>query len=255
MDIQKIAPLFNLREIEVKLYEKILGNGIVGAAEVAKQLNISRTSVYDLLKKLIDAGLIYETFRDGAKKFVPQKPEVINLLLEEKLKTLNESKTDLLRLHDASQHVRQSLGPHLQVFQGRAALQQMMKDMLLYRDIEVLTLWPAKVAIKLLTNKFWQKFQAERVTRNISLRVIWPEKQIVPTAKFPYLASNPEFKREVRITPKKVDYSLGYSIYGNTTRFISSQRDSFGYLIENQEMAEMMKSQFELIWQISRPVK
>ena len=46
---------------------------------------------------------------------------------------------------------------------------------------------------------------------------------------------------------------LGYAIYKNTVRFISSDKEQYGFLIESQEFAEMMRGQFEIIWNASKP--
>jgi len=266
MKIDQLLEIFNLRDIEATAYKTLLTGSVLSASEIAKQMNVSRTSVYDLLKVLIAKGLVYETlkagvhphtkdFGGGVKKFAPQSPEKINLLLEEKEKDITQAKKSLSDLNLEYQKTSQLYGPRLQIFKGRESLQQMTKDMLLYRDIEVLSYMPVKHIIELLTPKYWEKYQNERVSRNIDLRVIWPEGQIPSFSKYPYLKPTKEFKRQARVAPKNTDFSLGYSIYGNAVRFVSSQRESFGFQIESHEFSAMMKSQFELIWQISKPIK
>ena len=255
MPINQLLSQFNLREIEANLYMKLLSGGLLSATEIARQMNVSRTSVYDLLKRLVEKGLIYETLKGGVKKFAPQPPEKIKLLLDEKEQDITAAKKTLESLNIEYQKMSQMFGPRLQVFEGRASLQQMMKDMLLYRDIEVLAYWPIKNIIETLTPKFLEKFHQERIVRNIKIKVIWPAEQASLVKKFNFLNIDASQKRESRLAPKDINFSLGYSVYGNTTRFISSQKESLGFLIENLELAEMMKGQFNLIWNISKPLK
>jgi HTH-type transcriptional regulator, sugar sensing transcriptional regulator len=255
MKIDQLLTIFNLRDIEAVAYKTLLTSGVLSASEIARQMNVSRTSVYDLLKTLIQKGLVYETLKGGVKKFAPQPSEKINLLLQEKEKSISQAKKILENFNLEYQNASQLFGPRLQVFEGRESLQQMMKDILLYRDITVRAYWPVKHIIQLLTPQFWQKYQKERVARNIELKVIWPQEQMPDFNKFPYLKSSQELKREARVAPKGVNFSLGYGIYGNTVRFISSAKESFGYLIESAELAEMMTGQFDLIWQQSKPIK
>ncbi len=125
----------------------------------------------------------------------------------------------------------------------------MMKDMLLYRDITVLAYWPIKKMLELLGPDFIKEFHQKRLEQNISLKVIWPKAQIPDLKKYPFLLANQNLKREVRIAPANIDFSLGYSIYGHTVRFISSSQENFGFLVESSELAEMMKSQFMVTWQ------
>ena len=68
------------------------------------------------------------------------------------------------------------------------------------------------------------------------------------------LLANENLKREVRLAPAGIDFSLGYSVYGQTVRFISSSQENFGFLVESSELAEMMKSQFGVIWDQSKKV-
>jgi isopropylmalate/homocitrate/citramalate synthase len=68
----------------------------------------------------------------------------------------------------------------------------------------------------------------------------------------PYFGSGKEFKREIKIAPKEIDFTMGYWIYGNKTVFISSQKESFGFILESVEFAQMLKAQFKVMWQMSK---
>lgn len=255
MKIDPLLKVFNLRQIERRVYEKLLSEGILGASELAKQVGISRTSVYDLLEHLIGEGLVYETQQAGIKKFGPQPPDKVALLLEERDKEIALAKESIKNLNVEYQKAAQKVGPRLQMFEGRQELQQMMKDMLLYSNITVQAYWPIMRVVELLGPTFIKKFNEDRINQNIHIEVLWPQKQIPSSSKYPHLASGKEFKREARILPKGFDFSLGYTTYGNSVRFISSSKESFGYIMESAEFAEMVRSQFQLIWQTAKPLK
>lgn len=255
MEIRKILSLFNLREIGIDLYEKLFYGGTMSASVLAKQAGISRTSVYDLLKRLIDAGLVIETIANGVKAFTIQSPEKLNLLLEEKQKTISQAQELLPEIQSIYQQRQGPIKPRLQVFEGKEALKQMVKDLLLYKDITAQVFWSVKQSLELLTQEFFTEFHAKRVKSNIQLQAIWSKEQIPSPKTHPFLAMAKELKREVRIAPSNVDFSLGYAIYGNTVRFISSQKENFGFLVESQELADMMRSHFKVIWDLSKPLK
>jgi hypothetical protein len=50
-------------------------------------------------------------------------------------------------------------------------------------------------------------------------------------------------------------YELGYWIYANKVAFISSARESYGFLIQSEELAQTLKVQFELLWRESAPLE
>jgi len=251
--IKKLLSLFNLKDIEMDIFEKILESGSVSATELARATNITRTSVYDYLARLKDRGLVTQTLKGGLRKYNVEPPEKIQIILAEQEKSLalaQEAIADLKSVYGKSQA---RLRPYLQLFEGREELQQMMKDLLLYQNITVCAYWPILDIIKLLTPQFVEEFHKERVKRNIILKTIWSQTQTPSLKQYPFLKIGSQDKREVRLAPKGVDFSLGYTLYENKVRFISSSRESFGFLITSNEFAQMMRGQFNVIWASSKP--
>ena len=255
MNTKKLLELFGLRPLEATVYEELLNETSLEASVLAKKASLSRTSVYDLLDHLISVGLVSETMQGGMKKFLALPPEKIKLLIAEKENNLNEAKQTVEELQKLYEHKLSHTKPRLQLFEGRSELQQMMKDLLLYRDLTVQAYWPIKKITALLSPEFLTKFHQERAARNIKLQVIWPATQLSFIKLYGFLKNNPELKRECRIAPHDLDFSLGYTIYKNTVRFISSGKENFGFLVESTELAEMMKTQFQFIWEKSKAIK
>jgi len=255
MQINKILDLFNLQPLEKEVFLTALENGPTGATTLAQKAGIKRTAIYDLLENLIKAGLIVESQKNNIKIFTVQKPEIIELLIEEKQKNILTAKNVLAEFKDAYYHKHSTTKPRLQLFEGREELKHMMKDMLLYRDITAYVLWPVEKIIKLLGSEFYQEFHKKRAERNIKIKVIWPQAQATAKTKYDFFKNDDDLKREIRVAPKNINFSLGYTIYANTVRFVSSQKENYGFLIESPEMAEMMKQQFEIIWEKSKPIK
>ena len=251
--LKSLLSLFHLKPTEMELFERILENGAVSATELAREASITRTSVYDYLTRLKERGLITQTLKGGVRKYSVEPPEKIQILLAEQEKNLalaQEAIVDLKNVYGKSQT---RMKPFLQLFEGREELQQMMKDLLLYQNITVRVYWPILDVIKLLTPRFIEEFHRERVKRNITLKTIWPRTQIPSLKQYSFLKVGDQNKREVRLAQKGVDFSLGYTLYENKVRFISSSRESFGFLITSNEFAQMMKGQFDIIWESSKP--
>lgn len=255
MNNKQFLTLFNVSNNEAELFWILLDSGSLGATELAKHAGISRTAVYDLAEYLIEVGLVFESLKNGIKKFAVQPPQKITQLLEEKEKNISEAKQAVVELEQIYNKKNISLKPRLKMFEGKAELQQMMKDLLLYRDITVQAYWPVKKMLELLTPEFMNKFHAERVARNIELQVIWPADQVPSATAHKFLGTDVGLKRQARIAPKNINFTLGYSVYSNTVRFISSSRENFGFLVESAELADMMRGQFEILWNNSKTIK
>ncbi len=48
---------------------------------------------------------------------------------------------------------------------------------------------------------------------------------------------------------------MGYWSFANKTTFLSSAKESFGFTVESAELRQMIKTQFDTIWSLSKPVK
>ncbi|MCH2228689.1 MAG: hypothetical protein MK033_13040 [Candidatus Caenarcaniphilales bacterium] len=83
------------------------------------------------------------------------------------------------------------------------------------------------------------------------MRAIWPKLKKVNFKTHPYLGHGKDFLREIRIAPNNIDFSMGYWIYNNKVSFISSRKESFGFIIESTELAHMMLAQFNILWETS----
>jgi len=238
---------------ESKLYIAMLSSGSISAGDLAKQTGLPRPSIYTMLARLIKKGFVTESRKDNVKVFVPIHPDKIVNLFEEKKKELELSESEFKKsLADMRSLLSDYyVSPKLEVFDTKESLQRVLKDMLLYKNIETHALWPIQTMVDTLSPKFFDLHNRERIKRNISVRAIWPENQVVNFKQHPYLGSGEDFKREIRTAPENIDFSMGYWIYGNKVAFLSSRKESFGFIIESAELSKTLKSQFDIVWKQS----
>ncbi|MFZ2193868.1 MAG: helix-turn-helix domain-containing protein [Candidatus Moraniibacteriota bacterium] len=254
MKLDNILNLFNIRETEKEIFKICFESDGIGASEIAKKIGINRTSTYDFLDNLVKAGLIIESQKQGVKKFYVQKPEKIEELIKEKEGKVSVAKKSIEDLKNNFYQNKKRIAPKMQFYEGKEELRQMMKDLLLYQNITIYSFWPIENIIQALGKDFYREFHVKRVASNIKIKVIWPQKHTKQKEKHSFLEGSENFKREIRILPEDIDFNLGYTIYSNNVRFMSSQKEGYGFIIESQEMADTMKKQFEIIWKISKPL-
>jgi HTH-type transcriptional regulator, sugar sensing transcriptional regulator len=253
--IDKTLERLGLRDEEIKTFLFLLENGEQTAGNLAKKTGLSRPSLYGFLQKLQKSGLVVESQKNGVKIFHAVSQEKVQAVLDEQIIELEKGKLDIVKLFSEIQKGENIISPKFQLFDGKEGLQQILKDMLLYRDIETKAYWPIKSMVELLGENFFTAHNKERIARRIYTRAIWPENQSLDIKKHPYLGTGEKFFREIRTAPKEIDFSMGYWIYGNKVACISSKKESFGFIIESKEFAEMMTSQFKVVWKISKMVK
>jgi sugar-specific transcriptional regulator TrmB len=254
--IENILKSLDFDEQEVRAYLRLLERGPLTAGALSKALGVPRSSLYGFLKRLAHDNLVVESQKSGIKMFSAEPPEKINLLFGQKMESLQKAQDDYIKILPKlkSKKGERYETPKFQVFEGAEELKNALKDMLLYRNIETYAYWPQKKMVEVLSGEFFRYHNKERIKNNISVRAIWPKQQKVEIKNYPYFGAGKDFLREIRITPPEIDFHMGYWIYGNKIVFISSARENFGFIIQSGEMAQMLKTQFEILWQISRPL-
>lgn len=252
--MEKILKKLGLKDEEIEIFIFLLENNQQSAGVLAKKVGLSRPSVYGFLNKLKNKGLVIESQKNNIKVFSAVSKENIEDILDEEINLLEKSKIEIDKVFSNLNKEQFSVAPKFQFFEGIEGVKQILKDMLLYRDINTKAYWPISLMVAILGQDFFIKFNKERIKRNIYTQAIWPENKTLDIKKNTYLGVGKDFKREIRIAPKDIDFTMGYWIYQNKIAFLSSKKESFGFIVESKELIKTLSSQFDLIWNMSKTV-
>lgn len=255
--LDDIFKALGLTDEETQIYILLLESCPLTAGVIARKLGKPRASVYGFLKRLQEKEVVTASSADEVSTFLAEPPEKINHIFQQKIEDLqNKQKLykDLLPRLDKILPSK-FLTPKFQLHNGATGLEQLMRDTLLYKNISTQSFWPIKNMIDILSEDFFRYLHKERIKNNVYHRAIWPASQAIDVKRYPFLGVGAEFKREIRVAPPEIDFSMGYWIYRNKVIFISSRKESFGFVIESRELADMMLSQYELIWKLSKPIQ
>ncbi len=250
--MEKILSKLGLKNQEIKVFLFLLENGEQTAGNLAKKTGLSRPSLYGFVRKLQKLGIVTESQKNGVKTFIANSKDMLVSILEERINELEKGKDDIIKTFDHIKLGGVTTSPKFQLFEGKEGLRNILKDVLLYRDIQTMSYWPIKSIIENISEEYFKNLNIERVRQRIYVRAIWPETQVVDIKKLTFMGGGDKFFREIRIAPPEIAFSMGYWIYGNKVAFISSKKESFGFIVESNEFVEMLSSQFELVWKSSK---
>lgn len=254
--IDKKLQAIGLKEDETKTFVFLLENPEQTAGVIAKKTGLSRPSLYGFLKNLQEKGLVVQSQKNGVKVFSTASQEKIQIVFDEHVKEITNAKNAVFDAFSEIQKGKKPAStPRLQLFEGRKEMQHLTRDILLYSNMKAKSYWPIKSMLEALGEDFFKEFNKDRIKRNISIDAIWPEKQVVAMDTYPFMGAGASFLREIRIAPKEIDFSMGYWIYADKVSFVSSQKDNFGFIIESKEFAEMLLSQFDVMWKLSKTIE
>ena len=80
---------FGLSNKEIKVYLAALEMGTATANELSKKSGLNRSTVYDLLKALVEKGISSTVIKNNASYFEVVEPERLVSILEEKKKKIS----------------------------------------------------------------------------------------------------------------------------------------------------------------------
>ena len=96
---QELLQNIGLSLNESRVYEALLYTGEASANAIAIKSKVHRRNVYDSLNKLIEKGLVSETFTKGEHLFKPIDPERLLEIIKEKETTITLSLPEMKKLY------------------------------------------------------------------------------------------------------------------------------------------------------------
>lgn len=220
-----------LSDNEAEIYLLLLGLGEALASEIAEKSKISRPHIYDTIAKLIDKGLASYVIKNNRKYFKPANPEVLLDLLKSKEMSLQEALADLKKLYAPSKEK-----PVVEVYEGKEGLKTILKDVLREgKEIHAFgptAKWQEEVPIAL------QQYMKERKRIGFKGKMITPEGSSVLDTPL----------NEYKTIPKEHSSPATTFMYGDKTCIIMWVETPIGIIIKNNELADSMRSYFNLMW-------
>lgn len=221
----------------------------LSALQLSRLLNLPRSSIYDYVDRLIEAGVVRKTTSQRGVKFLMADIETIQSVLEEQKKHIESTIETLPHLVQTEEHG--SYIPRFSFYDEKNTAELILRDVLRSREERIYGFWSVSDMSTVVSPELYSFFHEERTHRGIFLSSLWPHSQ----KQMPKEYTLPDSKMiEVREVPKTVQSYAGYVIYGNKVGFISSEKEGFGFIIDSPELSKTMKTQFLYLWENAKPV-
>lgn len=253
--LKQILEKAGVQKTAADIYLRLLEAGPTSARQLAENLSIPRPSAYDNLKILIKKGLVVEFEKENKKMFSVDDVQNLSHLLHRQSESLKQSEEELSRLLPSLAQNTKTIEPKIQFYSGLEGIKRILNDFRWYKSIETYSMWPISDMVKLLGEEYLIALNKTRIRNRISIKGIWPSGKTVPLKEYPFLGVGGGHLRELRIAPKSMSWNMSYWIYDDKAAFISSQKELFGFIVHSNDFVELLKTQFEVIWKLSIPIK
>jgi len=234
--------LLGLNDSDIKVYLALLEIGESVASKIAEKANVPRSSIYDILNRLVKEGMISHVTKDYLRYFNAIDPKVIAENLEYKKNRIDDILPNLEKIRNKSSEKIKT-----EVFDGPKGIESVFNMML--KEKEILTLGGSGKTSEVLPY-FMPKWNRQRKNKNLLVRIIYldtednrqrvkhVEKDLQPI-KYKFLQTNYLFP-------------VMTFVFGNKVMFGLFHKEPSATVIESSELASTYRGYFENLWKIAK---
>lgn len=243
MDKEKQLQALGLSEKEAKLYINALELGTFSVVDIAKKSGIKRPTCYLILDELTKKGLI--SIIPKAKKLVyfAESPDVLIKQAEENVSLIKKMSPLLHEIYDTDKKQ-----PTVKYYSGQKGIRNIYEDILKTNVKEYFYVGSAEELIEVTGKDFINRWIKKRINKGIKVSSIRMKKTEIPEKIYQDTKNS---LREIRYSPNDIYIPDTILIYGKKVAIISTKKDNFGFIVENDDYMKTMKGFFNALWQIS----
>lgn len=230
---------YGLSDKESKVYIATLMLGTVKVNEIAGKAKLLRETTYAILKSLKEKGLVSYIIKSGVKYFNASDPERLIGLLDEKKKRIESVMKELKELKQTA--IKK---PVVEFYEGSEGMLTASEDIIRKGNKTVLAYVNTNI---LKVMPFYHPgFRLRRKKRKVFLKAI--------TEKSP---ESEELKRQDKKELRETRFfdkimkgmKSAFYVYEDKILFLkASEKEQFGAIIQDKELAELQKRIFEDMW-------
>lgn len=236
---------FGLSDKEARVYAAALELGPSPVQAISKKAEVNRATTYVQIATLSNRGLM-TTYEQGKKTFfVAESPERLSALYEEELHMLRDKERALQELLPELKRLRPNDGmPTVRLFEGQDGLEMARQELMHATKKEM---------IGILGEDYYATAVpiASRIQQYNRVKKAGFHGKVILVSK-----DFAEYPRdETAVSDRRVVSSAQYNFPGELAIFddkvviLSYKGEPTAVMIENKEMAEMMRSIFNLAWE------
>ena len=247
--LEKMLREFGLCEKEISAYFVCLELGTSHAALIARKAGLNRSSCYAVLEDLIKKGLVNKSGTEKKFQFTAENPERLILLIQEQHNKINDLKKKFTKLLPELKSIYDNTEelPKVKFIEGAQGIKAIYEDTwkLVPKGEEYWHCNPDMDALVDLLGKDWLLESIKvRVKKGIKSRLItnktpWAQKEAQRDKKV---------QRETVFLPEEMKLPARLHIYANKVAVFSLKKEPLGVLIEDKDIADMMRIFYDSLW-------
>lgn len=236
----------DLSQTEQSVYLSLLQEGTATARILSARTSITRPSVYDQLKTLVALGLVVDLEIEGKTHFAASDLKYLDALLADKIDRLAQSRESLAQALPLLQESLTTVTPKLRFFEGSEEVKQLLKDIMWHDTTTLQIIWPVQEMSHVFDATFLNWFNERRQKRGLRVSLLLPYG--IKKSEVTIFTQGEDDQYRILKKEDCKNLSMASIIYDNKVAFVSSVGESFGFIVESKEFAELERVKFNALW-------
>jgi len=245
--IESILKKIGLSDKEVKVYLACLQSGPSPVRKIAQAAGVNRGTAYDILRSLMDLGLVSYYHQDKHQYFIAEDPAKLTNTIEQRQQQLEKTKGEIDQLIPQlkSMYDRAGTKPVVKYYEGTAGIKTILRDVLeMCKTGDRRYYVYSSSTIRKYLYEAYRNFSQDRIKAGIAVKSI----SIGPGGETVGL----DERRWLSKQASSPTYTL---IYTGKVAMVSVDGEGkpIGVMIEDKNIYQTQKMIFEFIWQELHP--
>ncbi|MFH1430271.1 MAG: helix-turn-helix domain-containing protein [Candidatus Uhrbacteria bacterium] len=237
-DIAPILKTLGLLDSEVKVYLVALELGPSTVIEIAGKTRLSRPATYTAINALADRGLMSTVTQGKRRLFASEHPDRLVQYAKRKEQELSEHVSDLERALPALNLRVGGEKPVVKAFEGKEGIHAIIEDLRLSRPKEIEEISNIDAMRAVLAPEDLEPMRRELTRIGARVRGLYAGSSV-----------SREQNADARALPKEfAQFNGNITIYGNKMALVTFTGQLHSVIIENDALAQTMRTMFELAW-------
>jgi len=231
-----------LSENEIKVYVALLELGNSKVDAISKRVPLPRTTIYGILKSLLEKGLVSFVIKAGIKHYEATEPKRLFITEQEKLQALQKIIPNL-------EQIRQTVvkKPTIEMYEGGEGIKSVYEDILRAKQT-VFSFGNTRLLFELL-EYYIPNYIKKRIKEKIKFYAITEKSETSMELR----KRDKKELRETRFSSQIETMASATYIYGNKVAILTLlKKEPVGVIIENEEISSSQKIIFDLLWKMAK---
>ncbi|MFH1521594.1 MAG: helix-turn-helix domain-containing protein [archaeon] len=232
---------FGLTSAEEKVYLALIPLGSSSASEIIKKTQLHRTTVYDVLERLIGKGFAGYIIQNKTKYYSATDPsKFLDIALEEKQQAEEKQKLakEIFKKVKSIKEETQ-VKSIAQIFVGTKGQKTVMNDII--EEGKDFILFGAEGKFSEDLPAYTEQWANWRTKKNIKAKIIIGKNSQAPIWKM----------NQIKFISKEYQSPAVTFVYGNKVAIFIHENPILIILIESKKLAKSYRSYFNLLWRIA----